>query len=233
MSAIILDTETNALKGLPIEIAYMPYAFIDGKPKAYSHEIFNEYFSIPEDSKITWGSMAVHHILESDIKDKPSFNTFRLPPNVEYIIGHNVDYDIQAIARCGVDVTNLKSICTLALARSTWRNEPSHSLSALVYMLLDGQPKARELVRDAHNASADIKMTASVLNIIVSKNSIRSLKDLHQLSEVVRTPTEMPFGKFSGTPLNQLDLGYVDWVLNNVSELDPYLRKALTRIKGK
>ena len=40
--------------------------------------------------------MAVHHIIESDIADKPSYETFRVP-ECDYIIGHNIDYDIQAI----------------------------------------------------------------------------------------------------------------------------------------
>lgn len=231
MNAIILDTETHDLKGLPIEIAYMPYSFIDGKPKASTSEIYDEYFSIPDDIKISWGAMAMHHILEQDIKDKPSYLQFKLPDAVEYIIGHNVDYDIEAIRKCGVDVGSIKGICTLALARYTWKNEQSHSLSALVYMLLDGMPKAREVVRDAHNAAADIRMTASILNSIVAKNSIKTIKDLYQLSEIARTPVEMPFGKYKGLPIHKLESNYVEWLLKQ-TELDPYLKKALKRRGG-
>ncbi len=40
--------------------------------------------------------MAVHHILESDIAGKPSYETFRLPTTVKYMIGHNIDYDVAA-----------------------------------------------------------------------------------------------------------------------------------------
>ena len=57
--------------------------------------------------------MAVHHILESDLENQPHYKTFKLPDTTTYIIGHNIDYDIAAIARCGVDVSHIKPICQL------------------------------------------------------------------------------------------------------------------------
>jgi exodeoxyribonuclease X len=39
---------------------------------------------------ISYAAMAVHHILESDLKDQPFYNEFELPSETTYIIGHNV-----------------------------------------------------------------------------------------------------------------------------------------------
>lgn len=229
MKAVILDTETHDLDGLPIEIAYMEYAFINGIGKALKETLVYEYFSMNEGVLISWGAMAVHNILQSDIENKPHFTNFELPEGTEYIIGHNVDYDIKAISKCHIEYLSLKGICTLALARYTWPKTDSHKLSALVYMLENGSERARSAVRGAHNAAADIKMTAFLLNAIVEKNSIKSLKDLYQLSELARIPKVMTFGKYAGTAIKDLPGSYVSWLLAQ-DNLDPHLAKALKRI---
>jgi exodeoxyribonuclease X len=82
--------------------------------------------------------MAVHHILESDLADQPFYSEFQLPEQTQYIIGHNVDYDITAIAKCGVDTSKIKPICTLALARRVWENAEAHNISALIYLISKG-----------------------------------------------------------------------------------------------
>lgn len=86
MSALILDTETSDFEKFPIEIAHVPVSFLDsGELFVDKDACFDEYFSCPE--PISFGAMAVHHILETDIADKPSYETFRLPKDVQYIIG--------------------------------------------------------------------------------------------------------------------------------------------------
>ena len=112
MQAIILDTETHTLNGLPIEIAYAPIEIENGKLSLDKKQIFDQLYQVGQ--PISYAAMAVHHILESDLVGQPFYNEFQLPTQTTYIIGHNVDYDIAAIARCGVDVSQLKPICTLA-----------------------------------------------------------------------------------------------------------------------
>ena len=89
MNALILDTETHDLNGYPIEIAYAPCSFEQGVLVINQGEVFDEYFSRPE--PIALGALATHHILETDIAEKPSFDTFRMPQGVQYLIGHNID----------------------------------------------------------------------------------------------------------------------------------------------
>ncbi|MHA3052493.1 3'-5' exonuclease [Acinetobacter sp. ANC 4640] len=225
MEAIILDTETNKLHGLPIEIAYVPCEVNNGSTQVFADQAFDEYFSVGE--PISYGAMAVHHILENDIADKPSHTTFKLPESAQYIIGHNIDYDIEAIKRCGVDTSHLKAICTLALARKVWPEAEAHNISALTYMIFEGIPSVRDQLRSAHNAKQDVLLTGKILKSIVNKLQATDLEHLYQLSEDARIPSIITFGKHKGTSIKDLPSDYKAWLLKQ-NELDPYLRKALT-----
>lgn len=225
MKAIILDTETHTLNGYPIEIAYGSCSFEQGNLWFDQSQVFDEFFSCPE--PIAYGAMAVHHILESDIAGKPSYDTFHLPDGVEYIIGHNINYDIEAISKCKSSVPS-KSICTLALARFVWPELDSRTLGSLFYFLSTDKEDARDRLRNAHNAKYDIWFTYIVLKNICLKLGIKDMNSLYLLSEQARTPTEMPFGKHKGTPLKQVPKDYIRWLLGG--EIDPYLRKALESV---
>lgn len=224
MKSIILDTETHTLNGLPIEIAYAPIEIQQGKLSLDKTQIFDQLYSIGE--PISYASMAVHHILESDIADQPSYTTFQLPSETSYIIGHNIDYDVQAIARCGVDVSYLKPICTLALARQVWPNAEAHNISALIYQISRGSEKARELLKGAHRADADIILTANILMHIIAHLGVQTVEELYTASEDARIPKMINFGKHKGTAIQDLPADYANWLLKQ-DELDPYLRTAL------
>ena len=170
--------------------------------------------------------MAVHHILEADIVDQPNFGTFTLPTETVYIIGHNIDYDIRAIQTCGVDTQHIKAICTLALARLVWPDAEAHNISALIYMISKGSEKAREMLKGAHRADADIILTANILMHIVHKLNIQTIEALFEASEDARIPRSINFGKHRGTAIVDLPSDYVQWLMRQ-EDLDPYLRKAL------
>ena len=224
MKALILDTETHDLEGLPIEIAHVPFYFYQGAPIVEETKIFDEYFSV--DVPISYAAMAVHHILESDIAGKPSYKTFKLPEHTTYIIGHNVDYDIKAIQQCDPTI-NVKGICTLALARMLWPDAPAHTLSTLYYMLNGGNPLTRRELRNAHNARADILFTAFILEHIIDRLGVRNIEALFEASEAARVPEIITFGKHKGTRVKDLPGDYVAWLLRQ-PDLNPYLHKAPT-----
>ncbi|NHB57790.1 3'-5' exonuclease [Acinetobacter sp. 194] len=225
MQAIILDTETHTLNGLPIEIAYAPIEIHDGKLSLDREKMFDQLYSIG-DEKISYAAMAVHHILESDLVGQPNFGTFTLPSETIYIIGHNIDYDIRAIQECGVDTSHIKAICTLALARLVWPDAEAHNISALIYMISKGSEKAREMLKGAHRADADIILTANILMHIIYKLNIQSIEELYEASEDARIPRSINFGKHRGTKIVDLPSDYVNWLLRQ-DDLDPYLKKAL------
>ena len=222
MSALILDTETHDLNGYPIEIAYAPCSFEQGVLVINQGEVFDEYFSCPE--PIALGALATHHILETDIAEKPSYDTFKMPQGVQYLIGHNIDYDIKAIQKCQPDFT-VKGICTLALCRMVWPKLP-HTLSAMYYHVMDDLELARKHLRHAHNAKADIYFTGVILKTLVEQLGIKDMNSLFIMSETARIPKYITFGKHKGTAIKDLDSGYVSWLLKQ-PDLDPYLRKAI------
>ena len=224
MQAIILDTETHTLNGLPIEIAYAPIEIENAKLSLDKSQLFDQLYQVGQ--PISYAAMAVHHILESDLVDQPQYTEFQLPPSTVYIIGHNVDYDIAAIARCGVDTTQLKPICTLALARRVWENADAHNISALIYQISKGSAKAREMLKGAHRADADIILTANILMHIIHHLNIQSIEQLYLASEEARIPKSITFGKHKGTAIAELPKDYIQWLLRQ-DDLDTYLRKAL------
>lgn len=224
MQAIILDTETHSLNGLPIEIAYAPIQIENGKLSLDKSQIFDQLYQVGE--PISYAAMAVHHILEADLVDQPFYNTFKLPEQTTYIIGHNIDYDIAAIARCGVDTSALKPICTLALARTVWENADAHNISALIYLISKGSDKAREILKGAHRADADIILTANILMHIIHQLNIQNIEELYLASEQARIPKSITFGKHKGTAIQDLPKDYIQWLLRQ-DDLDIYLRKAL------
>lgn len=227
MQAIILDTETHTLNGLPIEIAYAPIQIEQGKLSLDREKIFDQLYSIG-DEKISYAAMAVHHILESDLVDQPNFRTFELPQETTYIIGHNIDYDIRAIQQCGVETSHIKAICTLALSRLVWPHAEAHNISALIYMISKGSSKAREMLKGAHRADADIILTANILMHIIHHLGIQTIKELYEVSENARIPRTINFGKHRGTAIVDLPNDYVSWLLRQ-EDLDPYLKKALEK----
>ena len=56
MQAIILDTETHTLNGLPIEIAYAPIQIAAGKLSLDRDQMFDQLYSIG-DEKISYAAM--------------------------------------------------------------------------------------------------------------------------------------------------------------------------------
>lgn len=61
---------------------------------------------------ITFGALATHHIMDEELVDCTPVASFTLPGHMDYMIGHNVDFDWEVNGR-----PEVKRICTLALAR--------------------------------------------------------------------------------------------------------------------
>ena len=216
MSMIILDTETASLNGTLIELAWI-------NPK--TGESYEQRFN--PDCKIDVGAMAVHHIIDADLFGKPLHTSAFIPAGVEYIVGHNVDYDIEVLKRSNVSTDRFKRICTLAVARKAFPELKTHTIGALMYHLSDSQSSARDMLKGAHSALADVQMTGFILEKIIQRLGISDQPQfLYIASEDARIPTHISFGKHKGSPLSALPNDYVKWLLGQ-PDIDPYLRKAL------
>ena len=219
MTAVLIDTETTGLaEPVAVEIAqYFFGATWDDSPRPPELSRFNP------GKKISFGAMATHHIRDAEVADFPLTSTFSLPEGTQYLIGHNVDFDWEAIGK-----PEVKRICTLALSRALWPETDSHALGAMMYMLGDeeGIAAARN---QAHPAAGDAWMCYRLLTAHISPRmpKIVDWDGMHRASERARIPKIITFGKHKGMEIAKLPRDYVDWLLRQ-ADLDPYLKIALT-----
>jgi len=185
------------------------------------------------DRAISYGAMAVSHITPLHVE---GFSNHKyvvpqyLPVGEAYIIGHNVDYDIQVAANAGVDVSQYKAICTQALARR-WMDElDSHSLGALTYAI--DMNRAKQYCRNAHDAGWDVTFTLWLLEYLCELGSITSMEQLYLASEEARIPTTFTFGKYYGRKITEVAFenpGYLRYVVENFKD-SPYLVEACKKV---
>ena len=99
MTALIFDTETHKLHGDIIEAAAIEVIFPSFRTDIPIMQTMFDFTKRYKPSEpISIAAMAVHHIVDEDLEKCPSFTKFQLPKDdVQYLIGHNIDYDIAAI----------------------------------------------------------------------------------------------------------------------------------------
>lgn len=217
-NAIIFDTETTGLDAPEIiEAAWVELKTLS--PLTLGESFEQRY---RPSKPISLAALATHHILDEELIDCPPATSFQLPAGLHYLIGHNVDFD-WAVAGS----PDVRRICTLSLARSVWPTLESHNQSALLYYL--DRQNARGRLRNAHSASADIHICATILDNICRELAIDSIEALWEKSEDSRIPTHMPFGKHKGLPIVEVPKDYVRWLLDQPN-IDPFLRRALQTV---
>lgn len=224
MALYIIDTETTGTEDPKlVEVAWL------GGNRNENHFCARYNPGKP----ISLGAMAVHHITDADVAHCPAAESFKLPADCLYIVGHNIDFDWRVIGQ-----PDVKRICTLALSRYLFPGLDSYSLGAVLYAKLPNL--APVLTRNAHGAMADVLATQTLMEILwdhLIDNDIdgfdqRTLKKgnwevLWEASEKARIPTVMPFGKHRGQPISTLPLDYMGWLLLQ-ENIDPYLIDAIS-----
>lgn len=223
--AIILDTETHALEGNVIEVAYYPLDLSRGFLRNYRKDAFNQRFNplVP----IDLGAMGVHNIIDEDLVNCQPYNEFKLPSDIKYVIGHNIDYDVRAIHRSG-PTQFLRPIDTLALARTLLPDAPNHKLATLSYYLATDRYKVRDYLRNAHSALTDVDLTTALLAKLIPMipaEHTQSWETLYLYSLECRIPKVMPFGEHKGLEFNDVPYSYQTWLMKN-KNIDVWLKLA-------
>ncbi|MNT19492.1 Exodeoxyribonuclease 10 [compost metagenome] len=218
MNAIIFDTETTGInEPIVIEAAWL--RLCDPFTLATAEEFEQRY---NPGKPIELGALATHHILDAELVDCPPATDFQLPAGVEYLVGHNVDYDWKVIGEPPV-----KRNCTLALCRHLFPQADSHSQSAMLYMF--ERDRARELLQHAHSAKHDVRNCRIVLDYVLSRLGITdswTWEDIWEASEAARIPTVMTFGKHKGMRIADVPADYKAWLMRQ-PDVDPYVLKAI------
>lgn len=209
MTAYIIDTETTGFTNPEvIELAYC---------RRINPVIESKRFK--PSKEIELGALATHHILPQELEGCEPSSAAKLPSDCTYIIGHNVDFDWQALGQ-----PPIRRICTLALARHLLPHLDSHTIGSLMYHFLGCTEAVRFMLREAHSAVADVEFCRRILACLDGDKL--SDFDLWEFSEKARIPAKMTFGKHRGMEIARLPRDYKQWMLKQ-PDMDPYLLKAV------
>jgi len=224
MNIIFLDTETTDLENPRlVQLAYK---------HASSGDIVNEYFKPPV--PITYGAMAVHHITNEIVADKPSFSgsayqlTLIEVARDSVIVAHNAKFDISTLKNEDITVTNF--IDTMRVAQHLISSD-RYSLQFLRYFL------NLNVTGAAHDALGDVLVLEALFNYLVSqaknKYSFSSEQELVQkMIELTNAPLLIDvftFGKYKGRLIKEIleeNRSYLEWLYNSEMEKDTALQKA-------
>jgi exodeoxyribonuclease X len=233
-SVIVFDSEWTGRKPgrQAIEIAYLTlrqggdlFGPVDDaipEPLAISASFCQRFKpSVP----MTFGAMAVHHILPEELEQCEPAESFVLPSDVRIIVGHSVDGDWETIGK-----PDVKRICTYAMSQHLWPDVDGHSQSALLYMLNGATVNQRRLLKGAHGALVDVENNVALLeHILLAKPEIRTWSALWEFSEEARIPIYAPLKRWEGVKLVDMDDGAIRWCLSQ-DWLDEYFRVGLERV---
>lgn len=223
MSILILDTETASLKGGVLDLAVIE---VDE-----DLNVLNTIESlIDPQCPIAPAAQAVHGISSAMVADAPTMaefitergNPFAVEPL--YLFGHNVQFDIRALAAENVLPIPYTKICTLRMARNLWpdlkEGEENHKLGTLAVMFgLE--------IGTAHRAMGDAITCLNLLRYIADFSGVGSFKELCDLGRrPLSLQTRITFGKHKGTTLEKLPMDYVRW-MRNQPDMDQDLIAAL------
>lgn len=185
---IILDTETTGVgkNDQIIELSYvevMPLNIFRHAPiPFYETTLYNERFfpSVPIQPEAT----KVHGIQFRDLLGKRRNDFVEIPKDVEFIIGHNIQFDYRMLGK----PAGVKLICTLNLSKKIEQfldvKFESHKLDYLVEKLSDGQ---LSIGGKYHAAKDDIMKNIFVLQKFLEQlPALQSWGDLYALQENLR-----------------------------------------------
>lgn len=218
---IFLDTETTGtdIEDRLIQVAYRTTDGVD----------VNELYK-PE-LAIKIAAMAVHHITEKMIVDKPSFKNSPAYKDLEkrfaageIFVAHNAKFDIAMLEKEGLKIGTF--IDTLKVARHLDPESKidSYAMQYLRYLL------GIEVEATAHDAWGDILVLEQVfyrmLKKMMASQSISKEEAIKQMIEISSKPSlirSINFGKHKGSKLEDIaktDVGYLKWLLGEKMKSD-------------
>lgn len=218
MQILFLDTETTDLNPgrRLVQLAYK---------NSETGVVVNEYFKPPV--PISYGSMAVHHITNEMVADKPVFSETThfatlaelLPSSV--IVAHNAPFDIEVLKNEGLAVGQF--IDTVRVARHVVHDAEQYNLQYLRYFLHVTAEGA------AHDALGDITVLQAVFDVLRNRVAEKFGEEgvVEKMLELTQTPvllTSFGFGKYRGKSFEEVaasDRGYLEWLLGSESAKNP------------
>lgn len=214
MNIVFLDTETTDIAdgARLVQLAYkIPSTGV----------IVNEYFKPP--TEISYGAMAIHHITNEMVADKPNFADSEHFSNLEkvlkenIVVAHNAPYDLAILKTEGLVTENY--IDTLRVAKHMLVSE-QYKLQYLRYSLhlnVEGM---------AHDALGDILVLEQLFNHLfgVVQDKFKTSSDEEVLEKMIMLTHEpvlmksFSFGKHRGKTFAEVleqDSSYLAWLYDS------------------
>lgn len=237
---ILFDTETTG-GGEADRIIQLGAIVLEGKNKPL---VFDELCSTTQ--PLSFEAMAVNNITPEMLEGKPlatqtEFYNYILKNNSEenYLIAHNIDFDLGMLKKEGF-VNQYKIIDTLQCSRHLLQDEPNHRLQYLRYSLGLYKTEALEaknldIIIKAHDAIGDVLILKLLMSHLVAilKEQYPSQNPMNILIELTTKPVlykTFKFGKYKDQSIEQTvqnDSSYIQWMLNNMKDMDENLRYTL------
>ena len=243
---ILFDTETTgaAVEDRIIQIGGM---IINSKTDI---EVYDELCSAPLEIKLE--AMEVHNITPDLIVGKPPFiqTTFygklqELNNPSNYLIAHNINFDLDMLKKEGFE-NQYTLVDTLRCAKHLYPEMPYHRLQYLRYALELYKTEEEEanklnITIKAHDAIGDVlvmklflsKLVARCMEIYPDYNPMEKLADLTRTPVFIKT---FRFGKYKGRDVLDVaneDVGYLQWMRQNMNDLDEDMRYTLDKAIGR
>lgn len=234
-SALILDTETTGLRDpKPCQIGYIHLqgltSYTSNTLVTTQHPMYQANFN--PGKPIEDGARAIHGLSDADVAGAPHHSSFIIPESIQYIIGHNIQFDAKALGLTGD--SPYKFICTLKLSRLLWPDMASHRL---VEIIREHFPHVFDKITvGAHTALIDCKLCLLIIShAMATFDQLTTWEELYkqagiQLKAADPVPTVMPYGKYKGTPFSQIPQDYLEWLAG--TDLKTPMRTAVNRALG-
>jgi exodeoxyribonuclease X len=224
MKIIFFDTETtgNGERDRLVQMAI--------KERGTAAPVLNALYKPPV--PISIDSMAIHHITEKMVAERPQFveaieykgmkDLFEHENTIS--VAHNAAFDVAMLAR--EDITPFRTICTLKIARALDTKETigTYRLQYLRYKL------GLEVDAVAHDAWGDVLVLEALFERLLEKmvkeegSEEAALAKMIELSERQQLFTTLRFGKHKGKRIEDLartERSYLQWLLGE-KEKEPF-----------
>ncbi|QFR48624.1 3'-5' exonuclease [Sulfurimonas lithotrophica] len=222
---IFLDTETTGLEKSDKIISIALIAVEEGET-IFKEDLVNEGKKIPPKAS------SINHITNEMIKSKPALReseTFKfLELNNLYdttLISHNANFDLEMLNTNAGFSWQGKIIDTLRTSKHLMSECEEFSLQYLRYELKLYKKEKEKII--PHDALSDVRVTKLLYETLLELASEDELEDLSTKNVLMQ---KFEFGKYAGRyieEISMIDRGYLEWMLNNIMDLDEDLRYSI------
>lgn len=222
---IFLDTETTGLEKSD-KIVSIALVIVEDEKITAKIDLINEGKKIPPKAS------SINHITNEMIQGKPELQeseTFKLLKlNNIYdttLISHNIKFDLEMLTRACGFIWQGKIIDTLRVSKHLMPDCEEFSLQYLRYELKLYKNEKEKII--AHEALSDARVIKQLYESLLE---LTSQEEMYELSVKNVLMNKFVFGKYAGRyieEISMLDRGYLEWMLNNIVDLDEDLRYSI------